>query len=148
MIFCISTTMPAAYWYVPRVTYVQKFHPTQVPPVVCCSFSLGEECGVAFLCCCSVPLPSFPWSIQNNFVTVRRSRVCWAFACRTLFQLRLLSFFQRFCLSFYSDMALVVLFCTMVWIKRSSWHSSSLPVAKGCSPTIGVIVFPSLKLRG
>ena len=31
MIFCISTTMPATYrWYVPRVTYVQKFHPTQV----------------------------------------------------------------------------------------------------------------------
>ena len=36
MIFCISTSMPAEYWYVPRVPYttysgicyVQKFHPT------------------------------------------------------------------------------------------------------------------------
>ena len=41
-------------------------------------------------------------------------------------------------------MALVVLFCTMVWGKRSSWHSSSLPVAKGYSPTVGVSVLPSL----
>ena len=60
--FCISTTMPAAYWYVPRVTYVQKLHPTQVPTVVCCSFSHGEECGVAFLCrqypCLASPGPS------------------------------------------------------------------------------------------
>ena len=32
--------------------------------------------------------------------------------------------------------------------KRSSWHSSSLPVAKGCSPTVGVSVLPSLKFRG
>ena len=38
-------------------------------------------------------------------------------------------------------MALVVLFCTMVWGKRSSWHSSSLPVAKGCSPTVGLSEF-------
>ena len=54
-----------------------------------------------------------------------------------------------FCLSFYSNMALV-LFCTtsMVRGKRSSWHSSSLPVAKGCSPTVRVGVLPSLKLRG
>ena len=37
-------------------------------------------------------------------------------------------------------MALVVLFCTMVWGKRSSWHSSSLPVAKDCSSTVGVSV--------
>ena len=29
MIFCISTSMPAEYWYVPRVSYVQKFHPTR-----------------------------------------------------------------------------------------------------------------------
>ena len=29
MFFCISTSMPAEYWYVPRVIYVQKFHPTR-----------------------------------------------------------------------------------------------------------------------
>ena len=76
------------------------------------------------------------------------SCVCWAFACKALFQLRLLSF-QRLCLSFYSNMAIVpgiVLYYGA--IKRSSWHSSSLHVAKGCSPTVGVIVLPSLKLRG
>ena len=33
-----------------------------------------------------------------------------------MFQLRLLSFFQRICLSFYSGMALV-LFCTMVRVR-------------------------------
>ena len=43
-------------------------------PVVC-SFWHGEECGVAFLCCWA-PLPSFPWPIQNKFVTVGCSRVC------------------------------------------------------------------------
>ena len=72
MIFCISTSISAEYYYVPRVLhmYVQKFRPT-----CCCSFWHGEECGVAFLCCW-VPLPSFPWPIQNNFVTVGCSRVC------------------------------------------------------------------------
>ena len=39
--------------------------------------------------------------------------MCWAFACKALFQLRLLSF-QRLYLSFYSNVALVVLFCT-IW---------------------------------
>ena len=28
LIFCISTSMPAEYWYVPRVIYVQKAQPT------------------------------------------------------------------------------------------------------------------------
>ena len=37
-------------------------------------------------------------------------------------------------------MALVILFCKMVRGKRSSWHSISLPVAKGCSPTVVVSV--------
>ena len=43
--------------------------------------------------------------------------MCWAFACKALFQLRLLDFFQRLYLSFNSSMALVVLFCTMVWVR-------------------------------
>ena len=29
MILCISTTMPAEFWYVRRIIYVQKFHPTR-----------------------------------------------------------------------------------------------------------------------
>ena len=29
MIFCIRTSMPADYWYVPRVIYVQKFRPAR-----------------------------------------------------------------------------------------------------------------------
>ena len=49
--------------------------------------------------------------------------------------------------SFYNNMALVVLFCAMVWGKRSSWCSSSLPVEKGCIPTVGASMWPSLKLR-
>ena len=45
-------------------------------------------------------------------------------------------------------MALVVLLCTIVWGERSSCLSSSIPVAKGCNPTVGVSVLPSLKFRG
>ena len=29
MLFCIRTSMPAEYWYVPRVIYKQKLHPTR-----------------------------------------------------------------------------------------------------------------------
>ena len=116
MIFCICTSMPAEYWYVPRVSYMCR---NSIPPVVC-SFWHGEECGVAFLCCW-VPLPSFPWPVQNNFChSWVFSRVCWAFACKAWFQLRLVSFFQRLRLSLYRNMVLVVLFCTTVWAKRSS----------------------------
>ena len=43
------------------------------------------------------------------------SRVRWAFACKDLFQLRLLSFFQRLCLSFYSIMTLVSMYCFVLW---------------------------------
>ena len=75
-------------------------------------------------------------------------RVCCAFACKALFQLRLSSFFQRLYLSCYSNMALVVLFCTMVRVRGRVGTAVSLPVAKGCSPTVGVSVLPSLKLRG
>ena len=73
MIFCISTSMPAEYWYVPRVSCVLCRNSI---PLVVCSFGHGEECGVAFLSCCWVPLPSFPCPVQNNFVTVGCSRVC------------------------------------------------------------------------
>ena len=69
--FCISASMPAEYWYVPRVSCLCK----NSIPLVVCSFWHGEDCGVAFLCCW-VPLPSFPLPIQNNFVTVGCSRVC------------------------------------------------------------------------
>ena len=73
-------------------------------------------------------------------------RVCCAFACKALFQLRLLSF-QRLCLSFYINMTLVL--CrTMVRVRGRVGTAVSLPVAKGCSPTVGVSVLPSLKLRG
>ena len=94
-------------------------------------------------------MPSFPWPVQINFChSWVFSSVWWAFACKALFQWRLLSFVQHLCLSFYSNMALAVSFCTMVWGKRSSWHSSSLPVANGCSPAVGVCVLTSLKLQG
>ena len=42
--------------------------------------------------------------------------VLLAFARKAMFQLRPLSFFERLCLSFYSNMALV-LFCTMVRVR-------------------------------
>ena len=51
-----------------------------------------------------------------------------------MFQLRLLSFFQRIFLSFYGNMALALYYGAS---KRSSLHSSYLLVAKGCSPTVG-----------
>ena len=116
MIFALGwACQQSTDWYVlvPRVSYMFR---NSFPPVVCCSLWHEEECGVAFLWCW-VPRPSFPWPIQNNFVTVGCSRrVCWAFACTALFQLRPLSFSQRIYLRFYSNMALV-LFCAMVRVR-------------------------------
>ena len=71
MMFCIRTSMRQLSTGTYHVSYMQKFYPT----ALCCSFWHGEECGVAFLCWW-VPLPNFPWPIQNNLVTVGCSRVC------------------------------------------------------------------------
>ena len=61
--------MPAEYWYVPRVIYVQKFHPTRSLFILTWG---GVWC--RFLVLLSIPA-SFPWPIHNNFVTVGCSRV-------------------------------------------------------------------------
>ena len=62
---------------------------------------------------------------SNNFVAVGTilsqlgvlACVFWAFAYMALFPFILLSFFQRLCLSFYSNMTLVVLLCAMVRVR-------------------------------
>ena len=48
--------------------------------------------------------------------------VLLAFARKAMFQLRPLSFFERLCLSFYSNMALVLHYYGAS--KRSSWHTA------------------------
>ena len=65
--------------------------------------------------------------------------MCWAFACMALFQLRLLSFQASSPELLQPHDDCIVLYYGAS--KRSSWHSY-LPVAKGCSPTVGVSVLP------
>ena len=55
---------------------------------------------------------------------------------------------SRLYLSFYSHMAFVVLFCAMVWGKRSSLHSSSLFLSRKVAARLSrVRVLPSLIAR-
>ena len=62
MIFCICTTMPIAYWYVPRVSYilcVQKFHPTRSLLFI----PTWEGVWCRFLVLLSTAAKLFPWLI-------------------------------------------------------------------------------------
>ena len=91
------------------VIHVQKFHLTRV---VCCFILTwgGVWCRFLVLLSTLVYLPlAHPEQCCHSWVF---SRVCWDFACKGMFQLRQLSF-QRLCLSFCSNMALVALFRTM-----------------------------------
>ena len=75
------------------------------------------------------------------------SRVCWAFACKALFQLRLLSF-QRLCLSFYSNMTLV-LCCTINMVRARGRVGAALflsrKVAARLSECVAVVEVARLK---
>ena len=107
-----------ASWVLVRTTChipgTTEYVRNSIPPVLCSSWH-GEECGAAFLCCCSVPLPSFPWPIQNNFVTVGCSRVCVGLLlARLCFNCVYWAFSSVFSSSFTAKWRL---FCTMVRVR-------------------------------
>ena len=96
-------------------------------------------------------MPSFPWPIKNNFVTVGCSRVCVGLLlARLCFNCVYLSFFQRLCLSFYSNMALVSMYCLVLWCEQEvELAEQSSSCRERLQPdSVGVSVWPSVKLRG
>ena len=86
--FCVRMSMPAEYWHVPRVIYLQKFHPTRSLLFILAWGGMWCRFLVLLGTLALLPL-AHPTQFCHGWVF---SRVCWAFACDTVFQSRLLSF--------------------------------------------------------